>query len=61
MKDANGPRTIVELMARFPDKAACVAFLRKLRAEARLARAVAPRFRSGAQECPSLPMPLLQP
>lgn len=31
MKEAKGPRTIVELMARFPDEAACMAFLRKLR------------------------------
>ena len=31
MKRAKGPGTIVELMARFPDEAACVEFLRKLR------------------------------
>lgn len=31
MKEAKGPGTIVELMARFPDEVACVAFLRKLR------------------------------
>lgn len=31
MKDAKGPGTIGELMARFPDNAACVAFLHKLR------------------------------
>ena len=30
-KQAKGPGTIVELMARFPDETACVAFLRKLR------------------------------
>jgi len=31
MKEAKGPATIVELMERFPDEAACVEFLRKLR------------------------------
>ena len=31
MKDAKVPRTIVELMAGFPDEAACVASLRKPR------------------------------
>jgi len=31
MKGAKGPRTIGERMSRFPDEAACVAFLRKLR------------------------------
>ena len=30
-KQAKGPGTIVELMARFPDEATCVEFLRKLR------------------------------
>lgn len=30
-KKAKGPRTIVELMARFPDEATCVELLRKLR------------------------------
>lgn len=31
MKQAKGPRTIVDLMARFPDEATCLEFLRKLR------------------------------
>jgi len=31
MKDGKGPRTVLELQARFPDEAACVEFLRKLR------------------------------
>ena len=31
MKDAKGPTTVLELQARFPDEAACEAFLRKLR------------------------------
>src|SRR3990172_1075757 len=31
MKEAKGPGTIVELMAQFPDEAACVERLRKLR------------------------------
>lgn len=31
MKEAKGPRTIVELMARFPDEMTCIEFLRKLR------------------------------
>jgi transposase-like protein len=31
MKEGRGPRTLLELQARFPDEAACVAFLRAVR------------------------------
>jgi transposase-like protein len=31
MKDGKGPRTLLELQARFPDEAACMAFLRAVR------------------------------
>jgi transposase-like zinc ribbon protein len=31
MREGMGPRTLMELQARFPDEAACVAFLRAVR------------------------------
>ena len=31
MKDGKGPRTVLELQERFPDEAACMAFLREVR------------------------------